>query len=71
MKQEMTWDSRDWNYHGVTSDGREILVSGDEYAESEQDAQSQGVDQESIDQELGDPDGWATCVGANQNVWYR
>jgi hypothetical protein len=62
VKQEMTWNSRDACYHGVTSDGREIVVQGDEYAESEQDGCPSEV--------LNDPDQWATCIGANQNVAY-
>jgi len=59
-KQAMKWNSEKQAYFGVTSDGQTIRVEGDEYLENEQD----GVPAE----ELNDPDVWAMCLGANQNV---
>lgn len=71
-KQEMKWDSRDECYHGVTSDGREIVVEGVEYAEAVQDIEKGEYEKESWKKgelaELADPDTWLSCLGANQNV---
>ena len=70
MAKQMTWDSRDGCYHGVTSDGQEIIVDGDEYAENEQAARKEGIDESEIESMQNDPDMWANCVGANPNVEY-
>lgn len=61
-KELMKYNSEKDAYFGVTSDARAIRVEGVEYLESQQD----GADEEL----LGDPDMWATLIGANQNVEY-
>lgn len=81
-KQMMRWQSEEDAYRGVTSVGKVIRVKGIEMAESAEDI---GVDLEELSRlscsegniELSDeqvvlldPDQWAMCIGANQNVSY-
>lgn len=83
-KQFLQYNSDEYEYRGITSDGRAICVDPQEMAESTQDV---GVDIGELSgasrwfpsqienypeswENLLDPDQWQTCIGANQNVTY-
>ncbi len=49
---KMQFDSRDGNYHGTLPNGDEIVVDGDVYAESEQDARKEGAKLDTVESAL-------------------
>jgi hypothetical protein len=49
---QMKFDSRDGNYHGTLPNGDEVIVDGDVYAESEQDAEKEGAKLDTIESAL-------------------
>ena len=69
MKRMLTYDSRDFRYHGVQSDGTAIQIDGDAYAE----ARTERVEDSGFgggffipdtvfhaaNLETSDPDGWS------------